>query len=594
MPRAATPTSNRSPYYLTTPIYYVNDRPHIGHCYTTLVGDVASRFARLIGGPERPVFFMTGTDEHAEKVAAAAAKQGMSVQAWADRNAGEFRAAFDALDIRYDDFMRTSQARHKAVAARLIQRLLDQGDIALGDYEGWWDPSQEEYVTESTAKEHDYKSPVTKKPLERRTEQNYFFRLSGAPSRDPSRSYAELLTEHIERTPGFILPEQRKNEVLGRLRQGLNDVPVSRRVKAGDPAAEEGWGILMPGDAEHRVYVWIEALMNYLTGVDEATPGQAGRGVFWREDARVTHLLAKDILWFHAVVWPAMLIALDIPLPTTVYAHAYFVSEGMKMSKSLGNFIEIDRLRAYAEKYSADAVRWYLATQGPLGATDADFAHGRFVEVYNADLANGLGNCASRVGNMIDKYFGGAVPDPRGVHAWTAQTPQAMNAYDWPALCREAVEKAESAHAAMDLHGALRAGAELISRVDAFIGETRPFSIAKLADGETVSSGAERMPAKDALAAILYQCAEAVRVATLILSPALPAKTHGLWRAWNCDPTEPDAENPERPRRFRAPLAELAEFGGAYGLRPGAALGKPEAMFMRADPAEAAPGSPGA
>ncbi|MCL4741458.1 MAG: methionine--tRNA ligase [Phycisphaerales bacterium] len=544
------------PYYITTPIYYVNDRPHIGHCYTTVVADVAARFARLLG---RDAFFLTGTDEHAEKVVSTARERGLTPRQWADANAAEFRKAFRLMGVAESDFMRTSEDRHISRASAYIKRLMDSGDVYLGDYVGWFDASQEEYLTETVAKEHDFKSPVTGKPLEKRTEKNYFFRLS---------AYEDRLRAHFEAHPEFVLPEARRNEVLGRLRQGLNDVPVSRAVKEGDA----DWGILMPGDPGHRVYVWIEALCNYLTAVDEPA-----RRKYWPP---AVHVMAKDILWFHAVVWPAMLMALGEPLPRTVYAHAYFVAEGRKMSKSLGNFIEIDLLEAYGRRYSIDAVRWYLATQGPLGATDADFAHARFVEVYNSDLANGIGNCASRVGNMIEKYFGGEVPDPKGCWAFDERAPDRPHAnFDWPEVCRVLVGGAgERVLERFENDEALRTAIRLIGDVDLFINATAPFKLAK-----TVGSDPS---ASDRLAAILHCCAEAIRIASLLLYPAMPAKMAALWRTWNCSPLH-DPEDPDS--GFKAPLAELAEWGGAWSLRPGQRIAKGEALFMRADPAEPAP-----
>jgi methionyl-tRNA synthetase len=543
-----------TPYYITTPIYYVNDRPHIGHCYTTLVCDVAARFQRrVLGQPDdapeadRPVFFLTGTDEHAEKVVRAAADHDMTPLAWADRNAAEFKVAFKAMNFSNDDFVRTTESRHTTRAAAYIKRLVDSGDIELGDYEGWYDASQEEYVTETVAKENDYASPVTGKPLERRTEQNYFFRLD---------KYTDRLMEAYElgRTgrPGGVrvLPEARLNEVLGRVRQGLQKVPVSRRIKPEDA----DWGIRMPGDDEHRIYVWIEALCNYLTTVD--TPE---RRRFW---PATVHVMAKDILWFHAVVWPAMLMALGEEPPRTIYAHAYWIREGRKMSKSLGNFIEIELLQAYAERYSLDALRWYLMTQGPLGSTDADFSHAHFVEVYNADLANGIGNALSRVGNMIVKYFDGKVPDPKGVTK--------LHGRDWPRMVTDEVKESIYRAEQFDVAGAVRQGIELAKRVDGYIGDTRPFSLAKEIAGDTD-------PKRDELAAILYHCAEALRIATHLLAPALPEKMIQAWRTWNCLPAS------------GATMLDLAEWGGPHSLRPGTTIAKGEALFMRADLEEAPP-----
>lgn len=571
-------STEKTPYYITTPIYYVNDRPHIGHCYTTTVADVAARFARLLG---RDVFFLTGTDEHAEKVVTTARERGHSPQEWADINAAEFRKAFDLMSIHADDFMRTSQERHKARASAYIKQLMDSGDIYLGDYKGWYDPSQEEYLTETVAKEAGFKSPVTGKPLEERIEKNYFFRLS---------KYEDRLHEALRKgdagEPGGyrILPEARRNEVLGRLKQGLNDVPVSRAVKEGDA----DWGILMPGDPSHRVYVWIEALCNYLSAVDnerEPSTAEAEGGSRERYWPAAVHVMAKDILWFHAVVWPAMLMAMGKELPEVVYAHAYFVAEGTKMSKSLGNFIEIDQLEAYgnwvldAERKQAekegrearpmgiDAVRWFLATNGPLGANDADFAHAKFVEVYNADLANGIGNCASRVSNMIEKYFDGAVPGAVQSEPMT----------DMQAVCTTIASELTERFDAFDLAMCTHRGVLLATSVDGYINETRPFSLAKQIDEAGV---------RDQLATILYNCAEAVRIASLLLFPALPNKMAELWRAWNCSPlNDPDDPN----SGFNAPLDELAEWGGEWSLKPGQKITKGPALFMRASATEAMP-----
>ena len=385
-----------------------------------------------------------------------------------------------------------------------------------------------------------------------------------------------------------MLPEARKNEVLGRFKGGLNRVPVSRKIKPGDP----DWGVVMPGDPEHRVYVWIEALCNYLTIVDQ--PGQPDRRAFWPKDRPLAvHLMAKDILWFHAVVWPAMLHALGEQPPATVYAHAYWIAEGKKMSKSLGNFVEIDTLRAYADRYSLDAVRWFLATQGPLGANDADFAHARFVEVYNADLANSFGNSASRVGNMIDKYFSGvlgktcdgrfgfeggkalqAALDARAAAGKPAEGP--ARTFDFAALTRDAAARFRDGVDRLDLEAALGEGLAIVRAVDEFITYSAPFTLAKRDDEA----------ARGALGAILYSCAEALRIASLLLSPAMPRKTAALWQAWGCAHLrDPSDEN----SGFVAPLAELAAWGGAHAVRADQVIAKGDALFMRADAAEAAP-----
>ncbi len=564
-------SADHPPFYITTPIYYVNDRPHIGHCYTTLVADVAARAQRLMG---RDVFFLTGTDEHAEKVVTTAKDRGLTPMEWATTNAERFKSAFAFMNFSNDDFVRTTEDRHKSRASAYIQRLVDSGDIELGDYEGWWDGSQEEYLTETVAKEHHYKSPVTGKPLEKRVEQNYFFRLD---------KHEAWLKDQIQSGAIRVLPEARKNEILGRINTGLQRIPVSRRIKPGDP----DWGVVMPNDPEHRVYVWIEALCNYLTTVD--TPE---RCKYW--DAPV-HLMAKDILWFHAVIWPAMLRALGEKPPAVVYAHAYWIAEGQKMSKSLGNFIEIDTLRAYADKYSLDSVRWFLTTQGPLGANDADFAHARFVDVYNADLANSVGNSASRVGNMVDKYFEGTLPRTcdgtfgfEGGKALQLALKAREDAgkpvdvpgrtFDFPALTTDAVANFAKALDTVDLETAMNEGLRIVRTVDDFITYSAPFTLAKrIGDLEH---------ADKALATILYSCAEALRIASLLLSPTMPDKMAALWRAWNCnhlnDPNDPNSG-------FVAPLAELAAWGGPHGFQAGSRVSKGDVLFMRADPKEPAP-----
>ena len=569
--------------YITTPIYYVNDRPHIGHCYTTLVADCMARFERLTGGTR--VFFLTGTDEHADKVVTSAAAHGVSAIQWADRNAAEFAKAFAFINASNNDFIRTTQDRHKTRVVEYVSALIKSGAIYQGSYEGWYDENQEEYLTETVAKEQEYKSTVTGKPLVRRTEKCYFFKLS---------AYQARLQKHFDDNPTFVQPDARRNEVLGRLRDGLNDVPISRPV-TDDPATQ--FGIRVPGDEQHRIYVWIDALFNYLSVVDTddrrelwpgASPLRGEVAATQRTNATCTHFIAKDILWFHAVIWPAMLMALQdtaaqgtrfnfVGMPTTVYSHAYWVREGRKMSKSLKNFIEIEQLEAYANKYSLDAVRWYLLTQGPLHATDADFSHSKFVEVYNSDLANGIGNSTSRVGNMIEKYFGGKVPggthmsDPRVSKEWTCYTPDSTQSFEWTQICNDAYRSATRDATAHDVGGSVSAGLIIVRAVDSFINATRPFSIAKTMDAD--ATGQQRA----ALETILYLCAEALRIASILLSPAMPQKMAQLWQIWNCTPPA------------GATLEQLCTFAGPCALKPGQQIAKGEVLFMRADTAEAAP-----
>ncbi len=549
-----------STYYITTPIYYVNDRPHIGHCYTTLLADAAARFQRLVRGErtgdkdqegerDSSVFFLTGTDEHAEKVVTTAHERGLTPLAWADRNSAEFQRAFASMGIVYDDFIRTTQERHKSRVAGYIRALQSRGDVYLGDYEGWYDVGEENYVTETKAKENSYKAD-NGKPLVRRKEHNYYFRL---------KKYERALLDHIAAHPEFIQPDARRNEVLGRIREGLEDVPISRPI-TDDPATQ--FGIRMPDDPGHRVYVWIDALFNYLTAVD--TPE---RRRFW--PPRV-HLIGKEILWFHACIWPALLMSLDEPLPERIYAHSHYIREGRKMSKSLGNFIELETIDAYRDRYSTDALRWYLITQGPLGVTDADFAYAKFVEVYNADLANGIGNCASRVSNMIARYCDGKVPKSSGtIERFTTRLNPSVT---WPATTDAAVQPLIKHCERNDLQMTLEMlgmATALVRFVDGYINENEPFKLAKKLDQDPSN--------RSRLDTILYHCAEALRIASLLLSPAMPQKMAELWRRWNCTPPP------------GVPLAELAAFGGPHCLQPGTPLALGEALFPRADPAQAPP-----
>jgi methionyl-tRNA synthetase len=527
-----------STFYVTTPIYYVNDAPHVGHVYTTLLADVVARANRLRG---RDVFFLTGTDEHSERVVEAALERNLTPRQWADRNARAFGEAFDEMGFSHDDFVRTSEPTHKTKVQGYIRELQERGAIARGEYVGWWDHSQEEYVTETVAREHEFKSPVTGKELVKRTEENYFFKLS---------EYSDRLLAHIEANPGFIRPEARRNEVLGRIKQGLQDVPVSRASSGDDPGGEV-WGIEMPGDAAHRVYVWIDALFNYFSYVDEPE-----RERYWPAQL---HMMAKDILWFHAVIWPCMLMALGRELPGCVYAHSYWIREGRKMSKSLGNFLDMPTLRGYCREYSRDAVKWYLVTQGPMGATDADFAHGKFIEVCNADLANSIGNASSRVSNMIAKYFDGTCPDAGGVTSHAGR--------DWEALAREAVEKWTASMEACDLSAACEAAMGMSDEVDRYVHETEPFKLAK--DESKLGE----------VGVILYHCAEALRLAAVLLSPMVPDAMAELLRRWGLEAPRADGS-------FGESFEALTRWGV---LKPGTTIQKGAPLFPRIDVAAEEP-----
>ncbi|NNF42353.1 MAG: methionine--tRNA ligase [Phycisphaerales bacterium] len=499
--------------YITTPIYYVNDRPHIGHVYTTTVCDVWARFMRFSGDD---VFFLTGTDEHGMKVEKSAQTRGIEPQALADENAAEFKRVMEKLDLRYDHFIRTTDPEHERQVASFVETLLAKDAVYVGDFEGWYDEGQEEYYTETRARAMDFRSQVDQRPLVRAKEKNYYFRLS---------AFQEPLEAWFRDHPDFVMPESRRNEVLGRLREGLQDVPMSR--------TNFTWGIPMPGAPEHVIYVWIDALLNYATALGLGAPDgdwHRTRSKYWPADY---HVIAKDILWFHAVIWPAILMALDLPLPKHIYCHSWWISEGQKMSKTLGNAIDLAAIDRYLDDYGHDMWRYYLVTRGPLSATDSDFTAASFHDSYNTDLVNTVGNCASRVTAMIRKYHDGVIPNER-----QGGDRLVVGDVDWPTVTAAAVTAAHAAMERFDLAAAVEAGLGLVRQVDAFINQTEPYKLAK------VESERPRLDA------VLYQCLEAFRIASLLLWPVIPRQMETAWAGLGLK-VDPDAGN----------LAALATWG---------------------------------
>ncbi|MBB6429395.1 methionine--tRNA ligase [Algisphaera agarilytica] len=535
-------------FYVTTPIYYVNDKPHLGHVYTTMVADVVARYHRLRGDD---TFFLTGVDEHAAKVSDKAAEHGKTPQEWADLNAEQFRSTFEKLEMTNDDFVRTSSDHHKAKVTEYVKALIDSDDIYEGEYVGWYDAGQEEYVPENKAKDNDYKSEVNGKPLVKKSEKNYFFRLS---------KYVPALLQHFEANPEFVQPTARKNEIVNRIKEA-KDVPISR-------TGSGGWGIPVPGDEEQTIYVWIDALFNYLTYVD--TPD---RRHYWQSGA--THFIAKDILWFHASIWPALLMALQkcegydwVNLPKQVYSHSYWVSKArldtgeeavMKMGKSTGNFLDPETLNALVDEFGLDALRYFLSTQGPLGTTDSEFSEDKYIEVYNADLANTFGNSASRVSNMIGKYFDGVLQDAVAIngsdHNYHENIPKSDRT--WWDLHRIAFKKT-------DLSEASRCALMPVTNVDAYIEDTRPFTLAK---------DPEKMPE---VGTILYNCAEALRIASVLLWPFIPDACEKFWSRIGCDYAEQMAANGGQGK-----LDDWVKWGQ---LQPGTPIEKGDALFPRYQP----------
>ena len=378
-------------FYITTPIYYVNDVPHIGHAYTTIAADTLARYHRLLGDP---VFFLTGTDEHGQKVEKAAQERGKTPKAHADLLSENFKRLWKKLEISNDAFIRTTDTAHIAVVQELLQKLFDRGEIERRTYEGWYCTPDERFWTEKEIVEG--KCPDCGRPVERIMEDNYFFLMS---------SYQGRLIEYIEKNVNYIQPESRRNEVLGFLRtQKLGDLCISR------PKARLSWGIELPFDRDFVTYVWVDALTNYYSATRYLSPPAEGSNdpaarekYWWPADH---HLVGKDILTTHSVYWSTMLMALDLPLPGSIFAHGWWTRDGKKMSKSLGNVVDPNEV---VDAWGADAFRYFVLREVPFGL-DGDFSLETFTTRFNTELANDLGNLLSRVATMVHKYFDGKVP----------------------------------------------------------------------------------------------------------------------------------------------------------------------------------------
>lgn len=371
-----------SSFYITTPLYYVNDRPHIGSAYTTLIADIIAMYHRMKGDD---VYFLTGTDEHGQKVQQAAEKNGISPREHCDLYAARFRELWSYFNLSNDDFIRTTEERHVRVVQAVLQKLYDEGQIYKDTYDGWYSVADELFISEKDYREGKYRD------VRRISESNYYFRMS---------DYQERLIRHIQEHPGFIAPENRRNEILGFLKQPLKDLCISR------PKERLSWGIELPFDDQYVTYVWFDALLNYITA-----PGYLQDAEKFDRYWPAVHLIGKDILTTHCVYWPTMLMAAGLPLPAKIFAHGWWTSEGQKMSKSLGNFIDLETIREHCERVGKDMYRYFMAKEGPL-QNDSDFSRERFYQTYNSDLANDFGNLVNRIFKLIEKYYGGKIPAP--------------------------------------------------------------------------------------------------------------------------------------------------------------------------------------
>jgi methionyl-tRNA synthetase len=459
-------------FYLTTPIYYVNAEPHLGHAYTTIIGDAMARWHRLAGDR---VWFLTGTDEHGDKIAQAAAKAGISPQAYAERVSASFREAWRRLGISNDDFIRTTEPRHETIVQKILQALWEAGEIYLGRYGGNYCFGCERFYTEKEIV--DGKCPDHLTPLTWIEEENYFFKMS---------KYQAWLIEEIQRRPDMIRPERYRNEILGFLREPLQDLSISR------PRTRLEWGIPLPFDDKFVTYVWFDALINYVSAL--GGPGDTRYETFWPV---VEHLIGKDILKPHAVYWPCMLKAAGIPLYRHLNVHGYWRIGGGKMSKSIGNVVEA---LALADKYGNDAFRYFVMREMVFGL-DADFSEEAFVARLNADLANDLGNLASRASTLIVNFAGGVVP------------PASATGAEEQAVARAFERAVTDARAAMEeyaFHRALSAIWEFIAVVNRYVDASAPWELKK-------------DPAKQPrLHAVLYTLAESLRGLGLVLAPFVP------------------------------------------------------------------------
>ncbi|HKJ70420.1 MAG TPA: methionine--tRNA ligase [Gammaproteobacteria bacterium] len=459
------------PFYLTTPIYYVNDVPHIGHAYTTVAADAVARYQRLLG---RDVYFLTGTDEHGLKVERSAQRQGIEPQALADQVVQRYRDLWQRLEIGLDDFIRTTEDRHAAGVRKLWQLLRERDAIYKGVYEGWYNVSDEAYVPDSQVV--DGCDAETGDPLERVQEESYFFRLS---------AYQEALVAHIRDNPEFIQPENFRNEILSFLEQGLRDLSISRTTFT--------WGVGVPDDPDHVIYVWIDALTNYISALGYGSEDEGLFDKFWPAEL---HLIGKDILRFHAVYWPALLMAAELPLPRQIFAHGWWTKEGQKMSKSKGNVLDPFAL---ADHYGTDQLRYFLLREVPFGQ-DGDFSDAAMVRRANEELANDLGNLLNRTLSMQRKYLGEEVVPPAVETDADADLKAQLDAL--PGVYEEHM-------AGLRFHRALEAVFEVVRRGNTYVDEVAPWVLNK--EGQTQRLGV-------ALANLL----ETVRIAALHLWPVMP------------------------------------------------------------------------
>ncbi|MDH5491297.1 MAG: methionine--tRNA ligase [Myxococcales bacterium] len=508
-------------FYVTTPIYYVNDRPHIGHAYTTVAADLLARYHRVRGQPTR---LLTGLDEHGQKIERRAAELGLPPKEFVDAMVPPFKEAWEQLRCEPDDFIRTTEPRHEEKVQALWRKLEAAGDIYLGEYEDWYCVGCESFKTEKDLEEGQI-CPMHGKPVEKLKERSYFFRLS---------AYGDKLLAYYEAHPEFVQPEGRFNEVKSFVRQGLRDLSISRTTMR--------WGVPVPGDEAHVMFVWLDALTNYISalgGPDEAPLFDQ----FWGPEATKVHLVGKDILRFHAIYWPAFLLSAGIELPTQIWAHGWLTVDGTKMSKGLGNFLPPGPL---VDAFGADVLRYYLMREVGFGQ-DGDFSHTHLIERYNGELANGLGNLLNRMlASIVRRGLGGVVPVYR---------PDALEPIDRELIevarrvGRECAEHLE----AISPHRALESIWELVAAANRYVDQTEPWHLLK-------------DPARrERLEQVAYQVLECLRWIGTLLWPFMPDRCDALRAQLGLGPLEPAVGEDLWPDAF-------GQLEGGLQTAPGAAL----------------------
>jgi methionyl-tRNA synthetase len=474
------------PFYVTTPIYYVNDEPHLGHAYTTILADALARYARLRG---QGTFFLTGTDEHGQKVQEAAQQRGVPSLQLADEMAGRFQHTWDKLHVAHDDFIRTTQPRHVCVVQTVLQALWDKGEIYFDEYEGWYCVPDERFWTEKDLVRGN--CPDCGRPVQRLAEANYFFRMS---------AYHEWLVDYIRDHPDFIQPPSRRNEVLGFLRQPLADFCISR------PASRLSWGIPLPFAPDYVTYVWFDALLNYVTAAGYLAQEARFRQLW----PQALHVIGKDVLITHAVYWPTMLRAAGLPPPRTILAHGWWIAGGAKMSKSVGNVLKPLDL---AQLYGVDAFRYFLLREATPGR-DTSFSEAALRQRYHGDLANDLGNLLRRLLSMTRRYCDGRIPEAGRLTA----ADEALRR-----CCLALPAAALSSAASFAVSEALAQTMATVGEINRYLEDSAPWHQAKAGAAERVNT-------------ILYTGLEALRLCSLLLWPVLPERMATTWQRLGWQP----------------------------------------------------------